>query len=160
MGASYFAIPFSDSAAQAVFEQKGAALPDGWERSRNPSPNELRRVLESLPGWRSDIHPGPGRWQASVEDPSDPHAYGALIDVRDYRGDADSPHGFVFSRADPELAMQITERLTHTCGPLLFFCDSGGPDVLISAGTDVGKAFALWESACEEDWGLEAEEGG
>ena len=118
--------------------------------SRNPSPLELRTVLDGLPGYyTTDYLVGPGNWQASVEAASGLRIFRSetLISVVDYSGNETAPHVFYFDEGDPRLNILIVERLSRLCGPLFVFPDTGGRPLLVRPGIDPTDAVRVWESA-------------
>ena len=116
--------------------------------SRNPSPLELRTVLDGLPGYTTDYLVSPGNWQASVEAATGLRVFRSetLISVVDYSGNETAPHVFYFE-GDPRLNILIVERLSRLCGPLFVFPDTGARPLLVTPGIDPTDAVKVWESA-------------
>lgn len=117
--------------------------------SRNPSPLELRTVLDRLPGYATDYFVSPGNWQASVEAATGLRVFRSetLISVVDYSGNEATPHVFYFNDGDPRLNILIVERLSRLCGPLFVFPDTGARPLLVTPGIDPTDAVKVWESA-------------
>jgi hypothetical protein len=92
--------------------------PSASEPGRNPSPQQLRAVLDELPGYKADYFVSPGNWQASVEATTGWRLFRSetLISVVDFRGDETMPHLFYFDKGDPRLNILIVERLSRLCG--------------------------------------------
>jgi hypothetical protein len=117
--------------------------------SSNPSPLELRTVLDDLPGHTTDYFVSPDNWQASVEAVTGLRLFrpSTLITVVDFRGDETMPHLFYFDGGDPKLNVLVAERLSRLCGPLLVFPDTGARPLLVTPGIDPTDAVKVWESA-------------
>jgi len=116
--------------------------------SRNPSPQELRTVLDDLPGYTTDYSVSPHNWQASVEATTGLRLFrsSTLITVVDFRGDETMPHLFYFDGGDPKLNALIVERLSRLCGPLFVFPDTGARPLLVTPGIDLMDALKVWQS--------------
>jgi hypothetical protein len=115
---------------------------------RNPSPRELRTILDDLPGHAAEYHVSPTNWQATVVAKSGLWLFRAntLVSVVDYRGDEALPHLFYFE-GDAKLNILIAEGLSRLCGPLYLFPDTGAQPVLVTPGIDPAEAVRVWESA-------------
>lgn len=115
--------------------------------SRNPSPQELRTVLDGLPGYTTDYSVSPGNWQASVEATAGLPLLRreTLISVVDYSGHEATPH-LLYLEGDPGLNILIVERLSRLCGPLFVFPDTGTRPLLVTPGIDPTDAVRAWES--------------
>jgi len=46
-----------------------------------------------------------------------------------------------------EVELTLLEILSHRCGQLLLYPDTGDPCVVVEPGMDVGTVFALWKEA-------------
>ncbi len=116
---------------------------------RNPSPQELRNVLDELSGYTTDYLVSPGNWQASVEAISGLRLFrsSTLVSVVDFRGDETMPHVFYFEKGDPKLNILIVERLSRLCGPLFVFPDTGARPLLVTPGIDPIDAVKVWKIA-------------
>jgi len=125
----------------------GMAPPPPSGPSRNPSPQELRTVLDELAGYRTSYSVGPGNWQASVDAIAGFPLFRreTLISVVDYSGQETVPHLFYFE-GDPRLNILIVERLSRLCGPLFVFPDTGARPVLVTPGLDPRDAVRVWIS--------------
>jgi hypothetical protein len=117
------------------------------ENSRNPSPQDLRAVLDELPGHAAEYFVGTGNWQASVEAAGGWRLFRSetLISVVDFRGDETMPHVFYFDKGDPKLNILIVERLSRLCGPLFVFPETGARPLLVTPGIDPREAVKVWE---------------
>ena len=125
------------------------APPPPSNPSRNPSPQELRTVLDELPGYNTDYLVSPGNWQASVEATAGLPLFRSetLISIVDFRGDETRPHLFYFDNGNPKLNVLIVERLSRLCGPLFVFPDTGARPLLVTPGIDSIGAVKVWEIA-------------
>lgn len=112
----------------------GFVLPTRWKGNRNPTPRELRQIVEFLPDTVThNIYVDDGNklgW--CIEDTSD----GTILHVQDYCRDGaeDVPHFVYFYRGSPELVVKIMERIAQFCGPF-FVGESGGEIIIVEAGT-------------------------
>jgi hypothetical protein len=138
MGVRYVATILSEEAKEWLRE-KGVAFPEGVP-SRWPTPNELRSVLESFAGYsvsygkRSD-----GGWNAEITDPTlGRQGWHAEVWTKGISDD-DKPHEFHFYKSKAELVLLILEKLSHVCGPFVFFDDAGFEPSIVAPGTDVMK---------------------
>jgi hypothetical protein len=120
--------------------------PSAPEPSRNPSPQELRSVLDDLPGYTTDYVVSPDNWQASVEATTGWRLLRSetLVSVVDYRGNETMPHLFYFDMGDPKLNILIVERLSRLCGPLFIFPDTGARPLLVTPGIDPMDVIKVW----------------
>ena len=116
--------------------------------SREPSPQDLRTVLDALPGYATDYLASPGNWQASVKATTGLRLFrpGTLITVVDFQGDEARPHLFYFDKGEPTLNILIVERLSRLCGPLFVFPDTGARPLLVAPGIDPRDAVQVWET--------------
>ena len=125
----------------------GMAPPPPSDPSRNPSPQELRAVLDELAGYSTSYSLSPGNWQASVEATAGFRLFRreTLISVVGYSVDEAAPHLFYFE-GDARLNILIVERLSRLCGPLFVFPDTGARPVLVTPGLDPRDAIRVWRS--------------
>lgn len=114
---------------------------------RNPSPQQLRTVLDALSGYATDYQVSRDNWQASVNATTGLRLFrpNTLIAVVDYLGDETMPHLFYFGGGDPKLNILIVERLSRLCGPLFVFPDTGAQPLLVTPGIDPLDAVKVWE---------------
>lgn len=116
-------------------------------QSRNPTPQELRTVLDALSGYSTEYLVTKTNWQASVE------ARGGfwllrsstLVNVVEYDGEETSPCMVTFEKGNPELIIQIVEQLSRLCGPLFIFSDTGARPLLVRPGVDPAEAIKVWD---------------
>jgi hypothetical protein len=115
----------------------------------NPSPQQVRTVLDELPGYTIDYFVSPGNWQASVEATAGLPLFrsGTLVSIVDFQGDETRPHLFYFEGGDAKLNIRIVERLSRRCGPLFVFPDTGARPLLVTPGLDPVDAVKVWELA-------------
>lgn len=125
----------------------GMAPPPPSDPSRNPSPQELRAVLDELAGYTTSYSVSPVNWQASVEAADGFRLFRReiLISVVSYSGHEAAPHLFYFE-GDPRLNILLIERLSRLCGPLFVFPDTGARPLLVTPGVDPTDAIKAWES--------------
>lgn len=124
----------------------GITCPPG--QSRFPTPNEVRATLDALEGYTVKYDEGTEDWLATVSDARDP-TYGPWTSVRMGKGgdhpQADTPQPLSFKSGSTELIVHICERLSHRCGPLIIYPDSGHEvPILVTPGIDPAKAVNEW----------------
>jgi hypothetical protein len=115
--------------------------------SRNPSPLELRTVLDELSGYRIEYFVSQGNWQALVEATTGLRLFrpNTLVCVVDFQGDETMPCIFYFEKGDPKLNIHIVEHLSRVCGPFYVFPDTGAQPLLVTTGVDPNDAVKVWE---------------
>lgn len=116
---------------------EGVDVPPDYRQSRWPSPNELRTILESLPGYVVRYRGRQGQdWDAEVVDAARGYeGMSATIWVKGVQ-DPNAPHPFSFHKPWPELAVAILERISRTCGPRVVTNDVYLRPVIVTAGCD------------------------
>lgn len=116
---------------------------------RNPTPQELRTVLDELAGYTTAYFVSPGNWQASVEASTGlrPFRSSTLVNVVNFLGDETIPHLFYFEKGDVKLNILIVERLSRLCGPFYVFPDTGVQPLLVTPGIDPAKAVKTWANS-------------
>ena len=126
-----------DAAVLEWLKPEGVDVPAGHRQSRWPSPNELRTILESLPGYTVSYRSKQGHdWDAEVVDATRGYdGMSATIWVKGVQ-DPDAPHAFSFHKPWPELAVAILEVISRTCGPRVVTDDVYVRPVVITAGCD------------------------
>jgi hypothetical protein len=117
--------------------------------NRNPSPQELRTVLDDLSGYRIEYIVSPENWQALVEATTGLRLFrpNTLVCVVDFQGNETTPHIFYFEKGDPKLNIHIVERLSRVCGPFYVFPDTGAQPLLVTPGIDPTNVVRVWEMA-------------
>jgi len=142
MGVSHTVLTLLDDPAFVPWlEVYGVVLPQPWPAHRNPSPAEIRAVLDPQPAYRVEYSIGPGLWDAWI---STADQQRTAIWVRNFSGDEDAPHEFFFHKGSETLNIQILEQLAPVCGPLVLVSDAQGlPMVVFGPGQVVyGQAPA------------------
>jgi hypothetical protein len=121
--------------------------PAPTQPGRNPSPQELRAVLDDLPGYAVSYAVNPGNWQAEVEATSGFPLFRAntLLCVVEFQGDEALPHLFYFDGGDARLNLLIAERLSRQCGPLYLFPDTGARPLLVTPGLNPADGVKGWQ---------------
>lgn len=126
-----------DAAVLDWLNAEGVDVPPDYRESRWPSPNELRTILELLPGYTVSYRNKQGHdWDAEVVDAAlGYNGMSATIWVKHVQ-DPDAPHSFSFHKPWPELAVAILEVISRTCGPRVVTDDVYVRPVVITAGCD------------------------
>lgn len=151
MGVAYNVISASvvDRYSFAVVQLRAHHMspPSRGGPGRPPSPQDLRAVLDDLPGYRTEYDVTPGNWQAEVAATTGLWLFrsSTLVSVVDYQGDERMPHLFYFEKGDPKLNLLIVEGLSRLCGPLYVFPDTGARPLLVTPGLNPTDATKVWE---------------
>ena len=142
MGLSYYVHTPEDAASRLPRPDR---VPAAFE-SRYPTLREVKRVLESLDGYSSDGKRfARARWAAHVKKKAG--GSGTLVHFDSMAYSRERHRGPVwFEKGDTELIVDIVERLTHTCGPLILTCDAdlGEKPLVVAPGMTVEEALAPW----------------
>jgi hypothetical protein len=151
VGATYYVVSVSMAdqypwAADSL-RRYNMGPPSPSEVGRNPTPRELRTVLDELSGYTVDYLVGPGNWQADVDAKTGlrPFRSTTLVSVIDFQGEETTPHLFCFEKGDLTLNILIVERLSRLCGPLFVVPDTGARPLLVTPGIDPKDAVKVWE---------------
>lgn len=123
-------------------ESLGIETPPFTLQSRNPTPAEIRRVLDSLAGYRAEYRISERLWDADVSSVEPNNHSRACIWVQNFNGDENEPHEFCFHKGWIELNLLITQRLSEICEPLLVISDATGTPIVITPETDLEAAVA------------------
>ena len=155
MGIQYYIVPLgsyggrSDALASSL-EAFGITIAVDQSPSRYPTPREIRAVLDQLDGYAVTYHVDAYTWWADVTDAVDPqHARWTSLIVQDFEGVEDEPHEFYFAKGWEDLIIQIVEKLSRVCGPLVLIDDINWMPLLITPETDVGSALIKWQALSE-----------
>ncbi len=107
----------------------GVKLPETVPPGRYPTPDEMRQVLETLPGIRVDFTISASTWQATVRARRD--VSWASLYFPDYAGDDFEPQPFIFDGGWPEIMVMILQPLAAGCGPFILLDESGAPPRIV-----------------------------
>jgi hypothetical protein len=118
-----------DPATVAWLVHADIPLPGMTPPGRYPSPAEIRRVIESIPGIRAAYQVSPSVWQVTVTSRKDV-TWASLL-IRNFSGDVDEPHPFYFEAGWDEIIVLVTSHLAKRCGPLVLLHDSGAPPQVV-----------------------------
>jgi hypothetical protein len=95
------------------------SIPSGWY----PSPAEIKAVVEGIQGIKADYMISQRVWQVSLVHRKD--VLWAVLRVRGYSGDPETPHRFDFVAGWDEMIELVSAKLVKICGPLMLLPDSG-----------------------------------
>jgi hypothetical protein len=104
-------------------------LPDETPAGRYPAPAEIREIMDAVPGIWVDYRVSDTVWEMTARSRKD--VLWASLAIRDYSGDADSPHHFEFTAGWDEMVLLVSSHLAKRCGPLVLLHDSGAPPQVV-----------------------------
>ncbi|KAA3647888.1 MAG: hypothetical protein DWQ07_02560 [Chloroflexi bacterium] len=146
MGFSFVVVPVSkDPGFLEWIEDWGLSLPYYERESRNPTPNEVRKVLNKLDGITENFRVDDKTWGAYIEDSNGQRM--AYINCDDFQGDENEPSRLSFDGDSNALfCLRVVQQLTNVCGPLAMVITTGSGDpVIITPDTSPEDAFNTWE---------------
>lgn len=131
MGILWTVWPLDDDMCQWLDEQEVAYPPTP---SRFPTGAEIKAIVSGLKGHSVKVNDNGlhASWQALItpkDDGVDPEW--AVLTVSDFSGD-DLPQQLYFEKGHERLIIEILQRLTTSCGPLVLIDDAGGEPAVIS----------------------------
>lgn len=142
MGDSYTVLTLIDHPEfEPWLHSNGVFLPTPRPASRYPTPREMRRVLGQFPGYHVEESFNSQGWDIWLERQYASCWSKATLWVHPWLGDWDLPHPFSFYRGDLELNIQVLQRFTVFCGPLIFVSGSVGVPILVTPETDLTQAL-------------------
>ncbi len=112
-----------DPATLAWLVHTNIALPGELPPGRYPTPSEIRKVIEGIPGLRTNYLIADCAWQATLTSRED--ICWASLQIKNYTGNPDEPHFFIFDSGWDEIILTVTSHLAKLCGPLVLLHDSG-----------------------------------
>ena len=113
VGTTYYVHALNDLWVE-LLRAEAQSLPLG-EASRHPSVRQVRSALSSVDGLIVEEHRDGAHWSATVRAPKS----GTRTRVLASGVDEDQPQPIHFEGGDPELMIEILERLAHECGVLV-----------------------------------------
>jgi hypothetical protein len=146
MGVLYTVVPLDDEIADYL-RDCGGAVPNANRPARNPTPGEIRAVCDALRGQLVQYNVNPGSyWQAVVEGATDPNSEPwTLLNISKFSGSEEEPHPIWFEKGWPSLILNILQRLSVSCGPLVVIPDTGEAPIAVTAADTVEHLEARWE---------------
>jgi hypothetical protein len=150
MGTDYYLIPTSIVGQYPWVLDALNLYSMGWlntsEVGRNPSPVELRAVLDELSDYDVQYSVSENNWQADIRARRGIPLFRptSLLCVVDYTGDESESHLVCLESGDMYLNLLIAERLSRTCGPLLIIPDTGTLPLLVTPGSDPTELIRNW----------------
>ena len=118
-----------DPATRDWLALAGVSLPEELPPGCDPTPAEMRSMLENMPGLRVACRVTETTWQASVTSRKD--VSWSSLRFRDYTGNLDERQKFCFEAGWDELILLIAVRMAGRCGPLVLLHDSGAPPQVV-----------------------------
>jgi hypothetical protein len=119
----------------------GLALPMVIPSSRNPTANDVRGVLNTLEGYEIKYHVDEWSWMADIT--GSEYEYMNLY-LFDFDGDEDQPKRISAKTSSDILFLEIVERLSLVCGPLVAYNDIDNAPFLITPNIDLYTARQHW----------------
>lgn len=144
MGVSYTVVPIGAHLDIPTWlKALGIETPPSFTvQSRNPTPAEIRSVLEGLPSYRVEYSVGERRWDADIRSTEPSNQSWACVWVHKFNGDENEPHEFSFHKGWIELNLLIAQKLSEVSGALLVIPDSTGTPIVVTPETDLEAAIA------------------
>ena len=146
MGFSFVVVPVSkDRGFLEWMDMWGISLPTLGMESRNPTPYEVRKVLNNLDGITENFRVDDETWGAYIEDSNGQRM--ANIHCDDFQGDENEPSGLSFDGDSNALfCLRVVQQLTKVCGPLCMVITTGsGVPVIVTPDISPEDAFDIWE---------------
>jgi len=119
-----------DPATVAWMIHANVSLPEEVPPGRYPSPAEIRKALDAIPGIRVTYLVSERAWSASMISRKD--VSWASLAILDFNGDSDVPHPFCFEGGWDEMIHLVSSHLSKQCGALVLLHDSGTAPVVIT----------------------------
>jgi hypothetical protein len=138
MGNSYTVLTLLDHPEfEPWLQEHGILLPTPRPASRYPTPREMRRVLSQVPGYQVEESFNWQGWDIWLERQDGSQWPHVTLWVHPWLGDWDLPHAFCFYKGDRNLNIQLLQRFTVFCGPLIFLSHSIFVPILVTPETDL-----------------------
>ncbi|MCI0558325.1 MAG: hypothetical protein MN733_07505 [Nitrososphaera sp.] len=135
MATSYTVVTTSESGVAKWLEGVGLMLPSGSERSRYPTPEEIRSVLQKMSNYRVDYFITDRDWHATISEAAEPETSSwAFLVALDYSGNQTVPHKFYFERGSSSVMKEVLNQLAKVCGPLVLINNSDISDAVVATG--------------------------
>lgn len=151
MGADYYLIPASIVGQYPWASEILKGHDRDWSNrngeGRNPTPEELRKVLEELTDYSVVYAVSEDNWQADIRARSGFGLFrqNALLNAVDFNGDQATPHLVCLEGGDLKLNLLIAERISRICGPLFVIPDTGTKPLTVASGADPGQLIKRWQ---------------
>ena len=99
MANGYTVLTFENADTNAWLENDGVVLPSDWDRSRYPSPSEIRATLGAMDGYKVDYLIAGQNWDANISQSTqtEPEPWASLV-VLGFTGDETQPLHFYFTK--------------------------------------------------------------
>lgn len=131
MGILWTVWPLDDDMCQWLDEQE-VAYP--LTSSRFPTGAEIKAIVYGLKGHSVKVNDNGLHvlWQALITPKGDEVGpEWAVLSVSDFSGE-DLPQQLYFEKGHERLIIEILQRLTPSCGPLVLIADAGGKPAIIN----------------------------
>jgi len=76
-----------------------------------------------------------------------PRSKGYEIRIQCFDGLGESSNDAITMHGNIRTELTLLELLSHTCGQLLLYPDTGDPAVVVEPGMDVARVYSLWTNA-------------
>lgn len=138
VGTTYYVHALNDRWVELLRED-GQSLPIG-EASQHPTVRQVRSALSSSEGLIVEEHREGVYWSAAVRAPKS----GTHTRVLANGVDEDQPQPITFEGGDPELMIEVLERLAHECGVLVLRAETSLRPLVVRAGAVPGEVLQPW----------------
>lgn len=151
MGVLYNVFPLSPDIVEWL-DANQIAHPQAIGETRNPTPGELRKVLQSLTGihieydvrLEYDLSANIGTYGAFITTDDTGETPWTQVNVSDYAGEH-QPHHIWFDKGWPSLILRILIKLTALTGPLLLVPDTRERPVVVTSTDTVVDLLQQWD---------------
>ena len=130
MGVTYFVFPI-DQEFFDWLKSMDIEIPDNWETSRYPTPNEVFEIIKSFKNMKIDYNQEMSDLKITMRDPKNLHSLDHLMfRIRDFTGEDQAlkvPHKIEFHGGAKEIFVDVLEKLSKYCGPLVLVDEDGKP---------------------------------
>ena len=131
MGAVYSVLPVNRD-VMTWLQSLEPAYPEVLTQGRYPTPQEVRMILDGLSDHVVEYTINDQTLRVTISQASS-EMWASLV-IMDYNRaeDENSPHEFYFEKGWSELVLEILDKLSEICGPLVLVPHSGDKPTLVS----------------------------
>ncbi len=142
MSVLYSTFPINDDVRKWLTEE---GLPTPATDGRAPTPNEIKKALETLDDQAVSYNISEGVWQAQIDDLDSPTTGPwTMLNVLEFK-DSDEPCKFYFAKGWPELIVKVVHRIAQISGPIAIVPDTGCPPAVVESTSSVENIISTWK---------------